>query len=369
MMKAISKGLIITGLGILIFAGYLIFPYPNQTTGVAVAGKPVYTGTLYVAGMGGHFARVRVEIDPANTEGPIKISSLDRVVLGTKKTHPTHDARIDANNRNIMFWSTYKLDNGKVHVGKTDLTTGEIITERSDILDPRAKWTGALYCASGQTKSSFIPLTMTDEAYIDIFDKNTFGLKHRIFLDELGYKDNYKFFHGTNTPDMKKFLVVINRTTDGRPNGNIDLLMLDSGALEGGKIELLSKNTITGEPGKTLTFRQYFTEDGKYILQSGADRFFLINAQTLKLIDEEMMKIGTQSHDAKGTPDSNYAILTLRKAVNNSEGKKITDGMVQLYDIKAKKVVGKPVSVCNACHEKMGFSKSAILCGLDANWD
>jgi hypothetical protein len=51
------------------------------------------------------------------------------------------------------------------------------------------------------------------------------------------------------------------------------------------------------------------------------------------------------------------------------EGKNvnITDGQIQLYDVDAKKIVGKTASVCFGCHKGMGLGdKTAILCGLDA---
>ena len=61
--------------------------------------------------------------------------------------------------------------------------------------------------------------------------------------------------------------------------------------------------------------------------------------------------------------------LTLRETfADKKEGPGITDGTVQLYDVQAKKLMGKSVSVCLACHEKMGLKGSAVLCGLDANW-
>ncbi|MEW6409509.1 MAG: hypothetical protein AB1488_05285 [Nitrospirota bacterium] len=348
-----------------VLTGYFVFTTVDSKTPVASAAKKTYSGTLYVAGMGGHFTKADVTIDPNDTENPIKVKDLGRVVIGNKKTHPTHDPRIDVNDRTKMYWSTYLLDpDGNLHVGISDLKTGDKIKDVAVKLDPRAKWTGANYCGSGQSKTLFMPVTMTDEAYIDVFDKKTLEHKHRVFLDyKLG---ETKFYHGTNTPDMKKFLVVVNLATGGKPNGKIDLIMLDLPALEKGKAKVLAKNTITGEPGKTLTFRQYFTDDGKLLLQSGRDRFYLIDAKTLKPIDEEMVK--GENHDAMPTPDGKYAVLTLRQTIKDKEGKDITDGTIQLYDMEAKKQVGKPVSTCNACHEKIGIKGSAVLCGIDGNW-
>ncbi len=341
------------------------------TINLATAAKKTYSGAIYVSGMGGHFAKADVTIDPNNADMPIKVNNLDRIVIGDKTTHPTHDPRIDMNDRNVMYWSTYKLDpNSKVHVGKSDLKTGNVIKDVALDLDARAKGPAPLYCGSGQSKASYMPVMMTTEAYVDVFDKNDLKFKHRVFFDELGYKTGgYKFFHGINTPDLKGFVLSINLADDGKPNGKVDLVMLDLNELEKGKVKVLAKNTLTGEPGKTITFRQFFTNDGKYLLQSAGDRMFLVDAKTLKLIDEEMMT-GGENHDVMPTPDGKYAVLTLRQPLNIKieEGTKtITDGTLQVYDMEAKKLVGKTVSACHACHENMGITAGAVLCGLDGN--
>jgi hypothetical protein len=81
------------------------------------------------------------------------------------------------------------------------------------------------------------------------------------------------------------------------------------------------------------------------------------------------------------SPDGNIALVTLRTnadavgadgKVVEKDGKPvgIKDGALQVYDAKAKKLVGKPVSVCIACHKDMGLGdKTAILCGMDANYN
>ena len=358
--------------GIVIYSGTF-----SKEASVANAKTAKYTGTVYVAGMGGHFAVAEVVVDPSDTENPIKVTSLDKIDIGNKKTHPTHDPRIDIKDRTKMYWSTYKIDKelkakGKdriLHVGVSDLTTGKVLKDMEVAVDDRAAWTGAMYCASGQTKKSFIPVSMSNEAYLDFFDKKTLKLKKRVFLDSLGYKDNYFFYHGINSPDLKTFAMAINLTQDwakpGSPaarKGLVDMLILDLKALEKGKVKVLAKNTVTGDPKKTLTFRQTFTPDGKKLLQSGGDRFYLLDGKTLELLDEEIMSAG-ENHDAVPTPDGKYALLTLRTVMQD----KRKDGTLQLYDMEAMKVVGKPVSVCIACHADM-IPGSAVLCGADINW-
>ena len=378
-----KKVLSTIGVMALVAGAYLTISTINSYTPVADAagGKPTYSGTLYVAGMGGHFSKADVTIDPNNEEAPITVNSVEMVDIGGA-THPTHDARIDASDRNTMYWSTYKLDTwkdkeakgGNLHVGKTDLTTGKVVTDTAFPLPERAAlFSGANYCASGQSADFYMPVSMANEGYIDVFDKKTMQLKHRVFLDDLGIKaGETTFAHGINTPDMKKFLLTLNHTPEGHTKwtGNTRLIYLDMAALEQGKLVKLAEAMITGKPmgadGGTITFRQYFTADGKYLLQSGADRGYLIDAATLKVIDE-ITPLPGENHDIIPTPDGKYAVMTLREKSKDFKDEDSTDGTLLLYDIEAKKPVGKTASVCFACHKGEGIGK-AILCGLDANW-
>jgi len=380
-----KKVLVLLVAVLFICVGYLAFTAVDSKTPTVVAAKKTYSATVYVAGHGGHFAAVDVTIDPNDENDPIKVNNLDMVNIGTTVTHKTHDARIDATNSNILFWSTYALDDkGKQHVGKSDLKTGKVLIDIAMDPDPRSPGkTGPLYCASGQSKKYYMPVFMGNEAYIDVLDKGTLELKHRVFVSDLGYKSgSYLFVHGINSNDMKKFLIsVALKGEDGKPNGKVDSVIVDMASLEKGKLKELAKGTLSGEPGKTISFRQFFSKNDKLIFQSAADRMWVIDAATLKLVDEKM-STGGQNHDVMPTPDGKYALLTLRtsnisgcdpegKPVMDKEGKplKITDGTIQLYDADGKKLIGNPVSVCFDCHKKMGKGdKNAILCGLDANY-
>ena len=394
----------------LIGGGYLF-------SGPANAAGKTYSGTAYVAGMGGHFAKVQFTVNPADTQNPITVHHLSRIVIGTWRDHAVHDPRIDSNNRNIMMFSTYSLDpKGYYHVGEIDLRTGKVIKDMAIRPDKLATVTGAGYCASGQTGKYYIPVIMTDQGYIDVRSKKTWRLAHRVFLGSIGMKDhNYVFTHGTNTPNMKEFIVVNNMgdATGRKPhcysnlNGKVTFTLVDMNALVRGKLDVIKKNVLYGAPGDTITFRQSFTPDGKYLLQSAGDRLWVLNAKTLKLYDQKMMGTSEnvppvscslegkpltnfplseieklpavsvnvpsvangQLHDAISTPDSKYALLTVRVPLRS--GKKIvTEGVMQLYDIQHKKMIGHPASVCGACHYKYGKDMifSAALCGIDVNW-
>lgn len=358
-------------------AGYLTLTTVDSTTPVVDAAKKTgktYSGTLYIAGMGGHIATAEVTIDPSNTEDPITINELDRIEIGSGKSHPVHDTRIDSNDKDVTFWATYKYDkDGKLHVGKSNVKTGKVLIDIAEPQPKRVTQTVANYCASGQSEKYYFPITMSDEGYIEVRDKETLGLKHRIFMDEVDPSwtaGKYTFAHGVNTPDMKNFLITANLTPAGFKGwiGRTKLFLVDMKELENGKIKKLAENTITGTPGKTITFRQTFTPDGKYLLQSGGDRGYLIDGATLKSLDE-ITEIPGENHDLVGTPDSKYAVMTFREKIKNTEGKDIEDGTIMLYDIEAKKVIGKKsVSVCYGCHADADVQKTSALCGMDANW-
>jgi len=353
------------------------------SAGAKVEAKPAgktYAATIYVAGHGGHFARAEVIVDPADAAHPVQVTSLEQVNIGTTETHKTHDARLDPDGK-TLFWSTYALDKeGKLHVGKSDGPSGKVLKDVAFTPDPRAPMkAGPGYCASGQSRKAFLPVFMGNEAYVDVYDKASMERRHRVFVSDLGYQaGSYQFVHGTNSNDMKKFVLTVTlKGDDGKMNGKQDVLLLDLPALEKGKLEVLARTTLTGEPGKTIAFRQYFTRDDALVFQSAADRMWVLDARTLKLVDEKMTRDFGENHDVQPTPDGKYALLTLRTsntgscdpAGNPIPDKKVTDGALLLYDATAKTLVGQPTSVCFSCHKDAGQGdKNAVLCGLAANF-
>jgi len=351
----------------------------------ALPGKTVakqYSATFYVAGMGGHFAKVEAVIDPAQ-EQPIKVNSLTKVDIGDGHSHPVHDARIDANDRNTMFWSTYKIDpeTNKMHVGKTDLKTGKKITDVDVDVPDWATHTKSMYCASAQAKDYFLPISMSNKGYIDVFNKSDLGFVRRVALEgtEADIHKPYKFYHGTNSPDMKKLLITINEADKdhGTTVGKLHLVQVDMDKFVKGEVKVINKTVLPGAEKKTVSFRQYYSPDGKLIANATGDRVFIVRADNLDLVDAEMMGVLEETHDAIFTPDSKYVIATSRtknllegcedpKAPK--EGEFLMDGHLKLYDVEAQKFIGNSTSVCLACHNKEGLDVHAVLCGLDANW-
>ncbi len=339
-----------------------------------------YDATLYVAGMGGHFAKAVAHIDPSAAQ-PITLSSLTKIDIGGPEDHPTHDARIDNNDHDTMYWSTYKIDkavNG-THVGKTDLKTGKVIQDVVVDVPAQATDTKSMYCASGQSKNSYIPMSMTSLAYIDVFNKSDLKRTQRVFLEGTEADTGpYMFYHGDSNHKMDRLLVVKNAaaTQMGKTSGKMDLVELDMAALEQGKVKVLNKGTVAGNPG-SITFRGSYSPDDSLIAMSGADVMFLIDAKTLKAIDVEPVGGLEQNHDAIFTPDGKYIIATSRtKQVGlecktpeaPKEGEYLMDGQVKIYDVAARKFIGQPTSVCGTCHIVQGVDEHAILCGIDANF-
>ncbi|MBU0675482.1 MAG: hypothetical protein KJ950_12640 [Proteobacteria bacterium] len=146
---------------------------------IVADGDGTYSGTVYIAGHGAHFAKVTLDINPANTTDPIAPlvawSTMMRVqvapVGAPASDYWLHDARIDGT---TLYWSTYHVDaNGMLHYGKLDMGTGAVTADITYPLDARATYGSSIYCASGQTDTHFMPITMTNEGYITVIPKSS----------------------------------------------------------------------------------------------------------------------------------------------------------------------------------------------------
>lgn len=390
-MKIISKK---TCLYALIAAGALTFGSLGLS---APAQAENYNAQFYVAAMGGHFAKADIEIDPSSP-APLHLKALSKIDIGDGETHPTHDARVDVTDRNKLFWSTYHVDEEAKapHVGVSNIKSGEVI---KDVLAPIPEQGGHhtthVYCASAQTKDYFLPITMTDNAYIDVYRKSDLERMHTVFLEGTPADpgEPYIFYHGSNSPDMSKILISVNLAEEnyGKPIGKILLLMLDANELVNGKVKLLNRAVIPGNPGATINFRSTWSNNGKMIALSGADTMYIVDADTLKVIARQPMGKLEENHDAMFTPDDKYVIATSRtKTLNAGNAKKITrdqanckeeiapekiggddytmDGQLKLYDVAQMKFIGQATSTCLACHNEEEVDVHAVLCGLDANF-
>ncbi len=367
-----------------------------------------YAGRVLVAGHGGHIADANVEIDPMDLENPIKIpdytlwtgNKLHMISLGPASDHAVHDVRIDSRDKNTVFWSTYLSPKASVIVGKADLVENKFIAEKKYPLPKEVIAFGkttskTLYCGSGQSDKYFMPIFMGYPGFIDVVDKDTLELKHRVMLSSSpDLPVNYKFTHGVNSPDMKHMYIVMNDADKphGYPSGKQLFFLLDMASLEKGEIKVVKSSSVDMPEG-TISFRATFTADGKYILQSARTRTLLLKADDLTVVKNTPIPAGWENHDVMPTPDGKYGIAALRVPVENKKGKVVKDGQIALWDIEKNKYVGKPMSTCRQCHKKnekhgplmwglelVGCTRchqdersvedvmgNNILCGLDGN--
>lgn len=344
----------------------------------AGAAAETYEGTLYLGGMGGHIAKAVVRVDPGRPD-PITIVNLSRIVLNSdpavaKKVYPVHDVRIDRA-RNALFWSANVADGDSVRAGKVDLATEKILLDVKLPKDAKLSMP-PMYCGSGQTKDKYLPVVMGYQGSIDVVDKESMKLERRVSLDHPKIPKNYLWAHGVNSPDGREFALWLSL---GDKPGTFPrgaekrqmVFILDMPALLTGEIKVLRETTLTSDPKSSAFFRGHYTSDGKQLLISGRDRQWLLDAKTLKVLGETVNPAGWESHDIQPLPGNRYALLTQRVNIDIPQAggaKKITDGQIELYDLGKKARVGKPVSVCNGCHQKVNISPPAILCGADGVW-
>ena len=342
-----------------------------------LATAQTYQGTLYIAGMGGHVAKVQVKVDPSSAN-PITVLDLDRIVLNSdpalsKKAYPLHDVRIDYA-KNVMFWSAYVADGDGVRAGKVDLASGKVLSDVKLAKD--AKLTMApMYCGSGQTKDKYLPVIMGYQGSIDIVDKETMRLERRVVLDHPKIPKNYLWAHGVSAPDGREFAlwVSLGDKPGTFPRGSESrkmIYILDTAALVGGELKVLREMTVRGDPKSSAFFRGYYTSDGKQLLISGRDRQWIVDPQAMKVLAETPNPAGVENHDIQPLPGNRYALLTQRAPVLTGQtgSTKITDGQIELYDLAKRRRVGNAVSVCNECHKKMELAANSILCGIDSVW-
>lgn len=287
-----------------------------------------------------------------------------------------------------------------------------------------------LYCGSGQDATYFFPMSMSFPAYIDAIPKALITTGRHITLADTGVKRIYisqiddamnmavhstltttivagdgnvlpldgpgglglpplAFIHGaTNSDGTKMYLstnVMSGLTLTNNTAGVFRTYLLNTSEIISGLVSTASVfkgPDITGltpiaAQGGSVAYRASFTPDGKYILQSGADRMLMLDASTLAVVVDTKKgpnadtnfgsgKTGAENHDVTYTPDSKYAILSQRYFDAPSNTVK-TSG-VQLYDIANKKFIGGIVTTCGSsatgCHEASGDGTARPTCGL-----
>ncbi len=361
---------------------FAVFAVILTISAISYGNKPTgdYAGRIFVAGHGGHIADANVVIDPSDNENPIKIpkyavwtgNKLHMIQLGPASDHAIHDVRVDSEDPDTIFWSTYLSPKPYVIVGKADSKTNKWIAEKrydlpKEVLEFGATTKKTLYCGSGQSAKYYMPIFMGYPGFIDVIDKETLDLKHRVMLaDNPDLPVNYKFTHGVNSPDNKHMYIVMNDADKphGSPSGKQHFIVLDMAALEKGELKIVKRSTADF-PSGTITFRADYTPDGKYIFQSARTRALVLDAETLKVVSDTPVPEGMETHDVMSTPDGKYGIASFRVPIEGNDGKVVKDGQIALLDVENDRFIGNPVSTCRQCHEK-NEKHGPLTWGFDA---
>lgn len=347
----------------------------------AAAPTAVHSGTVYAAGVGGHAAVVKVAIDPNDPVAPLRIAKLERLRLGDARNYAFHDVRIDRSRGRAgkLFWSTIAADEaGRYRYGRVDLASGRV---ECDVALPLPAGSAAPgYCGSGQSADKFLPVWMGMRGFVDVIDKDSCVLERRVYLDQIpGMPTSWSMAHGTNKKDFSTMTFALNLLdAAGAPLNQGMLVNVDMASLLAGAPVITAAGPAVQGPAKTTFFRQEWTADGGTMVQGGKAAFYRFDASLLEQCRYQLpIENGRQgeTHDATIVPDSDYAVMQVRRWVDFGLSVPVLDGQLQLVRLSTCQPVGPPVSMCVACHDRNGSIRESpgldsryVSCGLDSTW-
>jgi hypothetical protein len=354
---------------------------PRIDAASANAPAGAYAGHVYAAGVGGHAAVVKLSIDPGDAANPLRVAKLERIRLGDARDYGFHDVRIDRTRGRAgkLFWSTIAADSaGGYRYGRVDLASGRVECDVSIPLPAGSAAPG--YCGSGQSADKFLPVWMGTRGFVDVIDKDTCVLEKRVHLDEIpGMPPHWSMAHGTNKKDFSEMTFSLNLLDAAGAALNQGMLVnVDMASLLAGAPVITAASPAVQGPAKTIFYRQEWTPDGTTLIQGGKAAFYRFDAslteQCRGLLPMENGR-QTETHDLTLVPNSDYAVMHLRRWLDFGLSVPVLDGQLQLVRVSTCEPVGSPVSMCVACHDKSGAVKEApgldgkyVSCGLDSTW-
>ncbi len=354
---------------------------PGTSSAAAALPAGMYAGKVYAAGVGGHMAVVNLSIDPNDTANPLTISRLDRIRLGASQDYGFHDVRIDRTRGRAgkLFWSTINADSaGGYRYGRVDLASGRVDCEVQIPLPAGSAAPG--FCGSGQSADKYLPVWMGTRGFVDVINKDTCVLEKRVYLDQVpGMPPYWSMAHGTNTQDFSVMTFALNLLDSTGVLLNQGMLVnVDMASLLAGAPVILATGPAVQGPAKTTFFRQQWTPDQSTLVQGGKAAFYRFDRNLVEQCRYQLpIENGHQSenHDATLVPNSDYAVMQMRRWVDYGLSVPVLDGQLQLVKVSTCQPVGNPVSMCVACHSKNGMIKEApgldskfISCGLESTW-
>ena len=381
----------------------------NQTK-IQLAGAPGTANSIY-------FHDVRFGV---NTDGTL---DTNKIYYSGMMSRGTNTSVVDIGYVDLTKTAT-NTNNGIDSTIDIDGPAADNIAWALSLMDPTDFGTGTriVYCASGMTKDYYFPMSMSFPAFVDAVPVSAIATAgqhvtasttgfHRTYINQIdadaaGWArlsggdfgtPPLAFIHGASSPDGTKIYmstnVVSGLSTTNNLAGVFRTYLVNASDLATGAVgtsissmapsKVISKASFTVNPSlASIAYRASFTPDGKYILQSGADRALILNANDLSLYVDtaatnanDTVKLGSgtsggiEVHDVIATPDGKYAILAIRYFSDSTNaGLGIKTSGVQLYDINNKKFIGGVVSTCGsnaaACHVAYQDFTSRATCGV-----
>lgn len=356
-------------------------PALGSAEAAASVAAGAYAGTIYAAGVGGHAAVVGVTVDPNDPVAPLAISRLNRLRLGPSQDYGFHDVRIDRTRgrAGMLFWSTINADSsGGYRYGRVDLASGRVECDVQIALPAGSAAPG--YCGSGQSQDKYLPVWMGTRGFVDVIDKDTCALERRVYLDEIpGMPPYWSMAHGTNKKDFSEMTFAVNLLDSaGTYLNRGKLVNVDMASLLAGAPVVTAVGPDVQGPAATTFFRQEWTPDGTTLIQGGKAAFYRFDASLQEQCRYQLpIENGRQgeNHDAVLVPNSDYAVMQMRRWVDLGLSAPVVDGQLQLIRLSTCEPVGSPVSMCMGCHAKSGAIKDGtpkatgvVSCGLDSTW-
>ncbi len=250
----------------------------------------VYSGKLYVAGHGGHIA---VAERPDRPHG--RKADHHHEPRPHRDRHPEDpplprraDRRGEPRPALLQHLQARPERQAARRVGRPQGREGH----QGHVLDPDARSTGTAASPAPTTalparrKDFYFPVTMAYEGYIDVIDKKT--MDHEApGLRRLARRQVRLPVHARQHLARHEDLPARGQQGQRHPEGGLGHHRR-AGALparqrrrsrRASSRSSSRRRSPAATPKSTITFRQYFTPDGKYILQSANDMFYVIDAK------------------------------------------------------------------------------------------
>ena len=309
--------------------------------------KPLYKGTVYSAGRGGHMVFTNITIDP--NRDMISGSTVGRLPMPNNEQA---DAIQMSKDEKYLFYPTW--DQSMMYTIDIQDKTHPKVAAENKIFDGPTKHCGSQIAADGSMYMS--SMALGDVHKFDVTDP----LKPKL-MDR-----NYKSTYLCNVQTVGDGSKII--TTDMKDH-NLYLYDTKSGerlkTLKPGGDEFLHRGQLSPD-GKTL----YQASTGSLGDGVHNGRVYAIDTKSLEVKDTFILGANYDAHDATTTPDGKYLIVAARRTPQPE----FKDSEYIVVNLETKKPIGS-ISMCAGCHNANEVSpaitkgREVFICGIQIAWN